>query len=61
MKVFVYYMDCHWEGETTWIVAANSKEEARKLLNEQDTDNITELPQLTANVNEPQVIDYYMD
>lgn len=64
MKVFVYYEDWGWEGETTWIAAANSKEEASKVFGEQrwiDIDKLTEVPELTANVDEPQEIDSYMD
>lgn len=64
MKVFIYYEDNGWDGELTFIVAANTKEEASELLKSYypcKEEQLFECPQLTANVDEPQVIDGYMD
>lgn len=64
MKVFIYYQDNGWDGDTTIIIAANSKEEIMTLFKDYypfKEKLLFECPQLTANVDEPQVIDDYMD
>lgn len=64
MKVFIYYQDNGWDGDTTIIIAANSKEEIMTLFKDYypfKEELLFECPQLTANVDEPQVIDDYMD
>lgn len=65
MKVFIYYQDNGWDGgDTTIIIAANSKEEIMTLFKDYypfKEELLFECPQLTANVDEPQVISDYMD
>ena len=64
MKVFIYYQDNGREGDTTITIAANSKEEIMTLFKDYypfKEELLFECSQLTANVDEPQVIDDYMD
>lgn len=65
MKVFIHVSEIDNYGEAiTAFVAANSKEEIMTLFKDYypfKEELLFECPQLTANVDEPQVIDDYMD